>query len=151
MSEAVGRLTKNLGIKIGHRPSVTLQNKLTHIKDKCPKEEMSDIVYKIPCENCPAYYVGQSSKSMAVRLHQHKLALRRVDNLSQVAMHAVENNHTFSWQSASILGRAPTRKSREFLESFWSGPDSINRHIDLDDRYKALRDYWTRKSRIKLR
>jgi hypothetical protein len=108
-------------------------------KDKLEDQEKSSVVYKISCNNCTQHYIGETEKQLKTRLHEHQLCVKRKDHLSLVAQHSYENNHTFNFQEAEVIGMAKNRVTRQFKESWLSGSNSINRHVNLHPIYQALR------------
>ncbi|XP_072411750.1 5'-nucleotidase domain-containing protein 1 isoform X3 [Chiloscyllium punctatum] len=66
------------------------------------------------------------------------LATKRHDQLSLVATRADDKQHEFDWDNTTIIGQAKQGTAREFLETWHSSTDSINKHIDLDPIYRPL-------------
>ena len=90
-------------LHIVHRSENTLRDLLCNLKDKVPPEEQSG-VYRIPCQDCPSVYFGQTRRKVKVRLKEHKNA---VDNQksqeSAVATHAERTNHKIDWNRAKLV------------------------------------------------
>jgi hypothetical protein len=139
VSHATSRILRPYGIEIAHRPSSTLRTRIMQPKDKLRDEEKSSIIYDIKCNDCPKHYVGESSKKLKTRIHEHELCVRRKDVLSLVAQHTLENNHTFDFAGAKVVGMAKNRSSRQLKEAWLSDDNSINRHVNLDSAYQSLR------------
>ncbi|UYV72113.1 hypothetical protein LAZ67_9001865 [Cordylochernes scorpioides] len=57
-------------------------------------ENKNNVIYKIPCNDCPAKYIGETSKPLKDRINQHKSGLRNYNPLSLLVDHALKNNHT---------------------------------------------------------
>jgi hypothetical protein len=108
-------------------------------KDRLQKEEKVNSIYDIKCNNCPYHYVGETSKQLKSRLHEHELCVKRNDHLSLVAQHSKENNHTFNFNEAKVIGQGRNKTSRLLKEAWFSDEFSINRHINLPPAYQALR------------
>nr|VZI31697.1 unnamed protein product [Spirometra erinaceieuropaei] len=102
------------------------------------EEDDEAVVYGIPCQNCNARYVGETGKRLCTRLHEHQLAVNREDKLSPVYGHMQQEEHSFAFGEASVLGRVHDKMARLVLES-WSSVGTINRAIDLHPAYQALR------------
>ncbi|VDL86641.1 unnamed protein product [Schistocephalus solidus] len=75
------------------------------------------------------------------RIHEHKLAVRRGDGLSQVAAHTYETGNEFNFATTTIIAQARCKKSRESIEAWASDENSINRFIDLALVYRAVRSH----------
>ncbi|BHF74639.1 hypothetical protein SprV_0501772500 [Sparganum proliferum] len=148
VSELVERHLKRHQILVAHRPTTTLSTQIVHPKDRVGYLDRKKVVYKIPCEACDAVYCGQTGKSASTRIHEHQLAVKRRDHLSQVAMHTLDTGHTFAWDRTRIVGACPVKKGREFLEAMHSDESCINRHIELDTAYKSLKEKWKRREPI---
>nr|VZI36427.1 unnamed protein product [Spirometra erinaceieuropaei] len=98
---------------------------------------------------CDAVYCGQTGKRASTRIHEHQLAVKRRDHLSQVAMHTLDTGHTFAWEKTRIVAVCPAKKGREFLEAMHSDDSCINRHIELDAAYSNLKERWKRRGPIR--
>ncbi|VDL91482.1 unnamed protein product [Schistocephalus solidus] len=109
---------------------------LVYPKERVSYLDKNGVVCKTPFSSCNAVHSGKTGKSVSTRLHEHHLAVRRRDHLSQVAMHALETGHKFAWEKTRIVGTCPTRKGREFLEAIHSDEACINWHIGFDAAYK---------------
>jgi hypothetical protein len=139
VSEAAARMLRPFGVGIGHKPDCTIRRKYMQTKDQLPKMENSSVIYKVSCTDCPANYVGETSKRLGSRLHEHQLALRRMDPLSQIATHSIENNHSFAFSETKIVGKSFTHDGRLLQEAWHTDNNSINRHVDLPMPYRSLR------------
>ncbi|BHF68674.1 hypothetical protein SprV_0301171300 [Sparganum proliferum] len=138
-SEVIARRLNRSGIHIAHKPASSLRAALSRIKDPLPKEQQTNVIYRIPCSNCSCVYVGHTGRSLGTRIKGHKLAVRRRDPLSLVFAHALECDHRFNWDGTEVVAMANTKRTREFLEAWYSNAGSINRHVDLDAHYEGLR------------
>ncbi|BHF73795.1 hypothetical protein SprV_0401687800 [Sparganum proliferum] len=139
VSEAVGRLLAPLGVGVAHRPEATIRRQLMKPKDPLPRQETSGVVYRIWCSCGQSNYVGETGRQLQTRMAEHAAAVRRNDASSQVAAHSTRSGHTFKFDEAEILARGDNRVSRELLESWFTGPQSINKCNDLPIQYSVLR------------
>ncbi|BHF69613.1 hypothetical protein SprV_0301265900 [Sparganum proliferum] len=139
VSEAVGRLLAPLGVGVAHRPEATIRRQLMKPKDPLPRQETSGVVYRIWCSCGQSNYVGETGRQLRTRMAEHAAAVRRNDASSQVAAHSTGSGHTFKFDEAEILARVDNRVSRELLESWFTGPHSINKCNDLPIQYSVLR------------
>ena len=52
------------------------------------------VIYSIPCAECPWTYIGQTGRSLYLRLQEHSWALKKGDvTASAVAEHVFEADH----------------------------------------------------------
>nr|VZI09368.1 unnamed protein product [Spirometra erinaceieuropaei] len=139
VSEAVGRLLAPLGVGVAHRPEATIWRLVMKPKDPLPRLETSGVVYRIWCNCGQSNYVGETGRQLRTRMAEHAAAVRRNDASSQVAAHSTRSGHTFRFDEAEILARGDNRVSRELLESWFTGPQSINKCNDLPTPYSVLK------------
>ncbi|BHF60453.1 hypothetical protein SprV_0100341800 [Sparganum proliferum] len=139
VSEAVGRLLPPLGVGVAHRPEATIRRQLMKPKDPLPRQETSGVVYRIWCSCGESNYVGETGRQLRTRMAEHAAAVRRNDASSQVAAHSTRPDHTFKFDEAEILARGDNRVSRELLESWFTGPQSINKCNELPLPYSVLK------------
>nr|VZI20302.1 unnamed protein product [Spirometra erinaceieuropaei] len=141
VSGAIKHMAAELGVGIAHRPKATMRKRVMKIKDRLKPEEQSGVVYRIPCQNCPCNYTGQTGRMLGSRIHEHKLAVRRGDALSQVAAHTYEVDHEFDFAATKIVAHAGTKTGQGLIEAWASDENSVNRFIDLAPAYRALRSH----------
>nr|VZI47159.1 unnamed protein product [Spirometra erinaceieuropaei] len=139
VSKVVGRLLAPLGVGFAHRPEATIRRQLMKPKDPLPRQETSGVVYRIWCSCEQSNYVGETGRQLRTRMAEHAATVRRNDASSQVAAHSTGSGHTFKFDEAEILARGDNRVSRELLESWLTGPQSINKCNDLPIQYSVLR------------
>ncbi|BHF79180.1 hypothetical protein SprV_0602229900 [Sparganum proliferum] len=139
VSEAVGRLLAPLGIGVAHRPEATIRRQLMKPKDPLPRRETSGVVYRIWGSCGQSNYVGETGRQLQTWMAEHAAAVRRNDASSQVAAHSTGSGHTFKFDETEILARGDNRVSRELLESWFTGPQSINKCNGLPIQYSVLR------------
>nr|VZH96101.1 unnamed protein product [Spirometra erinaceieuropaei] len=138
VSEATERIAAELGVGIAHRPKATMCNRVMKIKDCLKPEEQSGVVYRIPCQNCPCNYTEQTGRMLGSCIHEHKLAVRRGDALSQMPAHTYEMGH---FAATEIVAHAGNETGRELIEAWASDENSVNRFIDLAPAYRVLRSH----------
>ncbi|BHF57912.1 hypothetical protein SprV_0100085800 [Sparganum proliferum] len=139
VSEAVGRLLASLGVRVAHTPEATIRHLVMKPKDPLPRLETSGVVYRIRCSCGQSNYVGETARQFRTRMAEHAAAVRINDASSQVAAHSTRSGHTFKFDEAEILARGDNRVSRELLESWFTGPQSINKCNELPLPYSVLR------------
>ena len=102
-------------------------------KDKQEKEEITDCVYKIPCDNCEKTYIGETGRKFGTRLKEHKteaeattnkpftrsqrLSSLSEQNKSALTDRASHDNHVINWPVSTILDRESDRSTRWIKEA----------------------------------
>ena len=101
--EAIKRVLNPLGIRTSFRPINTLW-RIVHSKDPVPKHERASVVYRIPCNNCPQAFIGQTSRTLTQRLKEHQRAVRNGDlATSALAEHAHSTGHPIDWTKPHVI------------------------------------------------
>ena len=72
-AEKFKRLCKNRGIQVHFRGTNTLRTALGNPKDKDPKSNQTDIIYKYQCPHiqCTSSCIGESGRSLGERVKEH--------------------------------------------------------------------------------
>ena len=77
-------------------------------------------VYKVRCADCGFCYVGETGRTFLERMLEHKRAVRRFEETSEIAMHVAETGHRMDWTSAGVIDKEKDYFKRGFKESWWS-------------------------------
>ena len=133
--ETTNRLLQPHGITVAHKPTKTLQKILSNPKDPVAQEAKTVVIYNIQCTDCSSHYVGQTGRRLAERIHEHQLAVRRQDESCLISQPMDRINHTFNWETVSILNQAKSKNAREFLKAWHSDKAAINRHTEVNNIY----------------
>ena len=99
-SETIARIPQPYNIRVSHKLISTLRQLLTKVKDKDEPNCRRRAVYKIKCWDCQATYIGETSKTLNVRLAEHKRATRNGDINNHIAEHHLQANLRIDWDSA---------------------------------------------------
>ncbi|MDA8010421.1 MAG: reverse transcriptase domain-containing protein, partial [Alphaproteobacteria bacterium] len=110
LSEKIEKVCAPLGVKPVFRPKKTLKKELMQVKNRTPEQKQTGVVYEIPCKDCPEVYVGETKRTLKVRLSEHKQAVKRGDPKNGIAVHVHKTNHCINWDGATVQRRA---------EGFW--------------------------------
>ena len=73
-------------------------------------------VYCIPCIDCDRCYVGESGRSLEVRLDEHRRACRLGSNYSAVATHSLDVGHRIGFKQSKVVYKSSDRDSRRTVE-----------------------------------
>ena len=117
LSERISRTMKKRNINTAKKPLQTLRNFIVHPKDKTePKEG----VYIIECGNCERVYIGETKRTLATRIKEHRDETEKISrnvhftrgqrestsdvrSKSAVTDHVIKENHVINWESAKIV------------------------------------------------
>ena len=90
---------KKFNVLITPKLEENLNNIIKLGKDKTKKMLKTNVVYKVNCKDCTAYYIGHTKRALYKRINEHK---NHYNCNSVVSLH--ENiNHKFSWNNITIL------------------------------------------------
>ena len=102
----------------------TLRSLLTHTNTPTPTKHQKNVIYKIPCDDCDAFYIGQTCRPLLKRIKEHE-ACHRLNNLvdsstgnieSAPAKHGRNLGHRIAWESTSIVAMSNHRSQLDLLE-----------------------------------
>ena len=74
LSEKLERVCTSLGVRAAFKPIRTLKQTLMRLKTRMPEERKRGVVYEVPCKECSKTYVGETKRTLKVRLEEHKQA-----------------------------------------------------------------------------
>ena len=139
-SETISRILQPCNIRVAHKPTTTLRQLLTNVKDRDEPINRQDTVYKINCFDCQASYIGETGRNLNTRLTEHKRATRNGDANNHIAVHHQLTNHNIDWDSAQCLTYSTNYFQRLTLESWYTNLEQtpLNRCQQLPAPYKRL-------------
>ena len=70
VSEPIKRLLAQVGIEVALKPYFTLSSVFRKPKDVICDEKKCGLVYKIPCRDCDAVYVGETGRSLSTTVEK---------------------------------------------------------------------------------
>ena len=116
-SEAIRRVLGQLGIRTAMRSSKIKWSIMKGVKDKQKEEEIPGVVYAIGCGDCREVYVGETRRTAAQRVKEHKSDTRlgHLDK-SAVAEHAHTIGHHVHWK-AMVVEREQHGRKRKVKEA----------------------------------
>ena len=134
-TEAISRILHTAGFKVAMKPCRTLREELVAPKDKVSLLDKAGVVYQIPCGECDASYIGQTSKNLRDRVKQHRTATDKgkIDD-SAIAEHSWSSHHNIDWENIKVLDQESVDKRRLIKESLLirSRAPKINRDLGLE-------------------
>lgn len=138
-SEILRRIFQQHKIRCTFYSSDTLRNILSHPKDPVDSNQQNNVVYKIPCSDCNAVYIGESKRTLDQRVKEHERAVRNGDtDKNEIADHSWKHNHRFDWNKKSIIDREQHMVPRKIKETI----HSINDKNHINSISYTLPDIW---------
>ena len=102
----------------------TLKNLLCNTSSKLDPKRTPNCIYKLSCSNCTDFYIGQTYRSISLRIKEHE-ASYRLNNIYHSAIgsiknapakHARGNKHLINFSSVEILTTISNRQCLNLLE-----------------------------------
>ena len=130
LSNAITKLAKDINkdekraIQFGYRGPTKLKDLFhTKLKSKTPKNQLSNLIYSIPCKDCDKQYIGLTTQFVANRIAQHEYNSNRLSRLlenpeenastidkilgdSALCDHIKNNKHKFDFTKYKIVDKA---------------------------------------------
>jgi hypothetical protein len=100
VTDAIIRILRPNGIRVATYPLRTLRQLLCHPKQPPEVTARSDLVYRINCQACPAFYIGETARALYQRLQEHL-----GDPKSVVFQHTCLTGHKFDFDNPQILAQ----------------------------------------------
>ena len=128
-SETLRRIFSKHNIKCTFYSNNTLRKYLSRPKDIVPAEQQNNIVYKIPCRDCEATYIGESKRSFKQRSSEHMRAVKNRDiEKNEIADHCWDKDHQMNWDNKKVIDRERNVYARKIKETIHSIKD--DNHIN---------------------
>ena len=88
-------------------------------KDPVTKEQRTDAIYSIPCNDYDNEYIGQTKRQFGTRLKEHQKAvfLCKKEN-SALSEHICLTNHAIGWDNSKIISTNWRYRQRLCLETW---------------------------------
>ena len=89
-------------MKAVFKPQNTLMQLLVWVKQKIPGEKKKEVMYQVPCKDCNKVYIGETKRTLKIRLTEHKQAVRNGELKNGIAVQAHNTNHNIDWKGAQV-------------------------------------------------
>ncbi|KAG4069678.1 hypothetical protein HA402_014701 [Bradysia odoriphaga] len=99
-------------LQLSFRPPCKVSQAFTNMKDPVESAQQSNVVYGIPCAQCGASYIGETSRCLSERCNQHEKDVANVakkPTKTALVRHVSTTNHQFDFNRAQILRKVRTR------------------------------------------
>ena len=74
-TEPIKRILNSHNFKGAQKPFQTLGHIFAKPRDPVTKEQRTDAIYSIPCNDCDDEYIGQTKRQFGTRLKEHQKAV----------------------------------------------------------------------------
>ena len=141
ISERVSHIFRKFDIKIAHKPTNTIKNKICHLKDKRKNLDKAGVVYQVDCNDCQAKYIGETGRQTRDRMKEHERDVTNQKPASKIFQHVDGNQgHSFDFENVHVLANEKNLHVRRQLEGIYSfmQPSSINQYILVKNSYKQF-------------
>ncbi|XP_046492442.2 uncharacterized protein [Neodiprion pinetum] len=142
--ESLNRLFAKHNVKFVGKNSKDLQLVFDTGKDRIPTGKRSNVVYKIPCNDCNQVYIGQTGRHLNTRIREHQRNVHEIEERhTALTKHSIDKQHTFNYDNTNILCEEHNYYKRLLLEmcNIVGHTNSVNLRQDvehLSNIYKPL-------------
>ena len=109
----------NHKVEVALKPFQALGHIFAKPKDPVTKEQRTDAIYSIPCNECDNEYLGQTKCQFGTRFKEHQKAVFfcQKEN-SALSEHTCLTNHTIGWDKSKITTTNRRYHQRLCLETW---------------------------------
>lgn len=141
-------------ITLASRYENTTKRIFSNMKDNIPMDMRHNVIYRIPCNECEASYVGLTTTLLKQRLSSHRSTMNELEKLrskndddpatmyelerlkekTALLQHSIEHNHQFNLQKTTILDHHRRQSALPILEvcNIINTPHTVNKRSDVD-------------------
>ena len=103
-TDKIQRVLNDVGVRVAIRLFVTIGKSLPSLKDPLDVNEITGIIYQVPCHNCPFVYIGQTKRDLKSRLPEHKRAIKyqRPEKFA-ICEHSITLDHLIDLERSNNL------------------------------------------------
>ena len=109
-----------------------------------PKAHSTSGIYKIPCNDCEKFYIGETGRSISTRVKEHKYAVSTLNVNNGLANYVLNSNHSINFNDSTLMYHCKDFKVRHVVESafikhYSSSLVNLNSGlIDINDSVASL-------------
>ena len=107
-------ILSSLGINLIFNYKNNIKN---HLIQNKPKNLDANGVYLVPCGDCSQVYIGQTGKSISLRIKQHKYSVRTNQENNGISNHANKFQHSINWEGVQFIKHCNSFEERQVTES----------------------------------
>ena len=118
-----GRINKNL---------TRVQQEFQSLKFRQLSDLQCNVVYKIPCKDCPWNYIGETGRCFQTQKKEHQQNLKNYTKGSNVTNHAWQSNYSVDFDNACVIDKSNYHVQKT-LESWHTA-----KTVDTDNNSKPF-------------
>ena len=125
-------------IYLSHTSCWSLKSVSLIYKSDVSPLDLVGLVYRIPCNDCCCFYIGQTEQKLYDCTSQHKEALTDQDFNSKIYQHALKFDHFPNFNNfKNLVHNCNSKPKHFFLETYFTKttPNSINDCICILSKY----------------
>ncbi len=112
------KLIPNINIQFAFKKHLSLKTIfLPKLKGKDENNKLKNLVYSIPCSNCPKVYIGETGRLRQTRMNEHQANIRNLSDNSKLVEHILKEKHTFDFSNVQTLALESDWRRRVIKES----------------------------------
>ncbi|UYV74326.1 hypothetical protein LAZ67_11003026 [Cordylochernes scorpioides] len=130
-SVAISRILRTHGVNTHFTNSNSIGTILRHPITRLPRSTVArssgGSVYSVSCNDCSASYIGETGRSVAIRMTEHGRCITNRDNRSLIFNHINTTGHSFNLTSpTTIYNNISTQLSLDAIRRFTNlNPEAI--------------------------
>ena len=97
------RISSSLNSRLVFSDPNKLQNQLIHNNFNKPQNNTQSGVYRVDCNDCNKFYIGETGRSLTIRMRGHKNDFVKHNLNNAMYVHAIDNNHDFNFDNSSLI------------------------------------------------
>ena len=95
-----------------------------NVKNCIPEEKNREVVYELHCITAHLSYIGETKRTLRVRIGEHKQAVKWGDLRNGIAVHAHQSQHAINWDGAKV---------KRSVSGYWKRRTTEAIHIRLSE------------------
>jgi hypothetical protein len=156
LGESIRRIMYKSGTEVVWNRGKTLRSMTCNLKDKLDMKETPNSIYRLPCSECAASYIGESRRRLGDRTIEHERAIKNLEiEKSAWVSHINDTAHMPDWKRLEILDVERNWSKRRFKEAIFimkeEEPINRNEGLGISEIFKPMLLKGTKGSRNKFR
>ena len=122
---------KNLIFKYPNKLSRKLCN------NRSTQKKLDIGVYKVNCNNCNKFYIGETGRSLNTRMREHKNDIKNDKVSSGIVKHVNETDHEFDFKNVELIYPNSNSSKRHIVETSFINTNKL-KCVNLNSGFVCL-------------